>query len=132
MSDLQRELGLTYLFIAHDLAVVKHISHQVAVMYLGRIVEIGGSLAVFRAPAHPYTQALLSAIPISHPRQVKARTVLSGDVPSPLHPPSGCRFHTRCPFVFDRCRVEDPALTLTGGGQRAACHLITSSPARAS
>jgi oligopeptide/dipeptide ABC transporter ATP-binding protein len=123
MIDLQKDFQLTYLFIAHDLAVVKHISNRVAVMYLGKIVEIGMSEALFEAPQHPYTQALLSAIPISHPREVKQRMVLSGDIPSPLRPPTGCRFHTRCPYAFDRCKIEEPRLLRTDATREVACHL---------
>lgn len=123
MDDLQRDLGVTYLFIAHDLAVVRHLSTRVAVMYLGRIVEIGETESLFESPQHPYTRALLSAIPISHPRQSHARTVLTGDVPSPLNLPSGCRFRTRCPLAFDRCAIEDPALLSVGPERQVACHL---------
>ena len=108
LKDLARELGLSYLFIAHDLSVVRHISDRVAVMYLGEIVETATSKALFQAPGHPYTRALLSAIPVPDPKRRARRLVLAGDIPSPLNPPPGCRFHTRCPAVFDRCRSEVP------------------------
>lgn len=123
LKDLQRDLGLSLLFISHDLAVVENLSHRVAVMYLGRIVEIGSRGDLFGHPHHPYTQALLSAVPVPDPRQAGRRIVLKGDVPSPLAPPSGCHFHPRCPYAFDRCRVDDPALRPRGNGQFAACHL---------
>jgi oligopeptide/dipeptide ABC transporter ATP-binding protein len=123
LVDLREALGLAYLFISHDLGVVEYIAHRVAVMYLGRIVEIGDKRAIFCAPIHPYTQALMSAAPIADPNAKRERLVLEGDVPSPLAPPSGCAFHPRCPFAFDRCRVEAPKLTQRGGGHLAACHL---------
>jgi oligopeptide/dipeptide ABC transporter ATP-binding protein len=123
MMDLQEDLDLTYLFISHDLGVVEHIGHRVAVMYLGRIVEIGGKEELFARPLHPYTRALLAAAPIPNPRAKKERIVLEGDVPSPMAPPSGCHFHTRCPFVFPRCRTEAPLLRDVGGGRRFSCHL---------
>lgn len=125
LAALQAKLGLAYLFISHDLAVVEHIAHRVAVMYLGKIVEIGPKRAIFSSPRHPYTQALISAAPIADPRQRhrKTRIILEGDVPSPVNLPTGCAFHTRCPFVFDRCRVEAPALTPRAQGHLAACHL---------
>ena len=122
LSDLQQRLGLSYLFIAHDLAVVKHVATRIAVMYLGRIVETAASEALFARPLHPYTRALLSAIPRPDPAQKLARQVPGGDVPSPLNPPAGCHFHTRCPFVVDRCRAEPPALRAVAEGQLAACH----------
>ncbi len=128
LSDLQDELGLSLLFISHDLAIVEHITHRVAVMYLGKIVEIADKRTLFSAPKHPYTEALLSAVPVPDPGAKRKRIILSGDVPSPIRPPSGCRFHTRCPRVFDRCRVEEPTLRLVGPGQLAACHLHDPAP----
>ena len=123
LSDLQDELGLALLFISHDLAVVEHLTHRVAVMYLGKIVEVADRAALFADPRHPYTRALLSAVPVPDPAARRDRIVLTGDVPSPINPPSGCRFHTRCPYVFDRCRVEEPLLRSVGPGGKAACHL---------
>jgi peptide/nickel transport system ATP-binding protein len=123
LGDLQREFGLSYLFIAHDLAVVEHISHRVAVMYLGRFVELAPTRAVFAHPQHPYTEALLSAVPVPDPTVQRKRIILAGDVPSPIELPKGCRFHTRCPYAFDRCRVEEPVLKEVLPGHFAACHL---------
>jgi len=123
LSDLQDELGLALLFISHDLAIVEHLTHRVAVMYLGKIVEIADRRTLFAGPRHPYTRALLSAVPVPDPTARRDRIILTGDVPSPINPPSGCRFHTRCPYVFDRCRTEEPLLREVGAGQVAACHL---------
>jgi oligopeptide/dipeptide ABC transporter ATP-binding protein len=123
LMDLQAEFNLSYLFVAHDLAVVEHISHRVAVMYLGKIVEIAPKRAIFTRPQHPYTVALLEAVPIPDPTIRKQRRVLAGDVPSPINPPAGCRFHTRCPYVEDRCRHEEPPLQEISPGQWVACHL---------
>ena len=123
LVDLQREFGLSYLFVAHDLAVVEHISHRVAVMYLGRIVELASTRALFQNPQHPYTEALLSAVPVPDPTVQRKRIILTGDVPSPIELPQGCRFHTRCPYAFDRCRVEEPRLLEVVPGHFAACHL---------
>jgi peptide/nickel transport system ATP-binding protein len=123
LSDLQDELGLALLFISHDLAIVEHLTHRVVVMYLGKIVEVAERSVLFGAPHHPYTRALLSAEPVPDPTVPRNRIILSGDVPSPINPPKGCRFHTRCPFVFDRCRVEEPVLRDRGRGQFSACHL---------
>ncbi|MGI3899071.1 MAG: ABC transporter ATP-binding protein [Janthinobacterium lividum] len=121
--DLQDRLGITYLFIAHDLSVVRQISTRTAVMYLGSVVETGQTETLFARPAHPYTEALLSAVPVAHTGEARRqRIVLKGDVPSPLRPPSGCRFHTRCPKAQDRCRVEPPLLRELGDGRVAACH----------
>ncbi|HWZ05877.1 MAG TPA: oligopeptide/dipeptide ABC transporter ATP-binding protein [Bradyrhizobium sp.] len=125
LQDLQREFGLALLFISHDLAIVEHITHRVAVMYLGKIVELASKRQIFTAPRHPYTKALLSAVPVPEPGAVRAPMILRGDVPSPINPPRGCRFHTRCPFVFDRCRSEEPQLRSAASGQWAACHLET-------
>ncbi len=123
LRRLQREFNLTYLFIAHNMSVVEHISDRVAVMYLGHLVEVTDRETLYRDPQHPYTQALMSAIPVPDPDLKRKRVVLAGDVPSPLHPPPGCRFHTRCPLAFDRCKVEEPPLVDVNGGHYVACHL---------
>ena len=124
LQDLQAQYGLAYLFIAHDLAVVKHVAHRIAVMYLGRVVEIADSQALFAHPRHPYTQALLGAIPRPVPKLMGVRTLLSGDVPSPIKRPSGCHFHTRCPVALERCKTEAPAQTLLASGRMVSCHLL--------
>ena len=122
LRDLQDRLGLTYIFVSHDLAVVKHIADTVAVMNLGQIVEMGEAEALFRAPRHPYTRALLSAIPTPNPQARRPRVLLTGEMPSALNPPAGCHFHTRCSYVIDRCRVERPVLRGAVGEHLAACH----------
>ncbi len=121
LADLRRDLGLSYLFIAHDLAVVKHLCDTVAVMYLGRIAEMGPTKALFEDPKHPYTRALLSAVPSPHPGRRKQRIALKGDVPTPIDPPSGCRFHTRCPYATADCAKETPPLDRVGDHHVAAC-----------
>ncbi|MBW7963172.1 ABC transporter ATP-binding protein [Bradyrhizobium sp. BR 10261] len=123
LQDLQREFGLALLFISHDLAIVEHMTHRVAVMYLGKIVEVAPRRQIFAAPRHPYTKALLSAVPLPDPGAKRNPIILGGDVPSPINPPKGCRFHTRCPYVFDRCRTEEPQLRSAEGEQWVACHL---------
>ncbi|MBV8392128.1 MAG: dipeptide ABC transporter ATP-binding protein [Alphaproteobacteria bacterium] len=123
LMDLQDEFGLSYLFVAHDLAVVEHISHRVAVMYLGRIVEATDKRTLFTRPLHPYTESLLLAVPVPDPRVKRQKRVLQGDVPSPINPPSGCHFHARCPYAMARCRVEAPKLREVVPGHVAACHL---------
>ena len=122
LKDLQARLGIAMVFIAHDLAVVRHISQRIAVMYLGNLVEIAPAAELFAKPQHPYTRALLSAIPVPQPRAARQRVILSGDVPSPIDPPSGCRFHTRCPFATDLCRQTKPAMETTSDGHSVACH----------
>ena len=125
-EDLQQEMGLTYLFIAHDLSVVRHISNRIGVMYLGSLVELGESYELNRHPIHPYTQTLLSAVPVPDPKlsRTRQRIVLQGDIPSPMNPPSGCRFHTRCPYATERCSMEMPAFKEHEPGHWAACHLL--------
>lgn len=123
LQDLQKELGLALLFISHDLAIVEHMTHRVAVMYLGKIVEIGPRDRLFANPEHPYTRALMSAVPLPDPEAKRDRIILKGDLPSPINPPKGCRFNTRCPHAFDRCRTEEPELGLRADGHFAACHL---------
>jgi oligopeptide/dipeptide ABC transporter ATP-binding protein len=123
MMDLQRELGLSYLFISHNLAVVEHISHRIAVMYLGRIVEYTDKKTLFTQPLHPYTESLLLAVPVPDPAIKREKRVLQGDVPSPVNPPSGCHFHTRCPYAVERCKVEVPALRPVRPDHLVACHL---------
>jgi oligopeptide transport system ATP-binding protein len=128
LSDLRQQLGLSYIFIAHDLAVVRHIADRIAVMYLGEIVEIGAKRDVIDRPAHPYTRALLSAVPRPQVRR-EARSIPEGDVPSPLKPPAGCRFHPRCPFAIERCRAEPPQPRVHAGGRLVACHRVEEVPA---
>jgi len=123
LMDLQDELKLAYLFISHDLGVVEHIGHSIAVMYLGKIAEIASKEELFANPLHPYTQALIDAAPLPDPRTRRERMVIEGDVPSLIDPPAGCRFHTRCPFAFARCKSEEPALNEIAPGRFAACHL---------
>ncbi|TJX67224.1 MAG: ABC transporter ATP-binding protein, partial [Mesorhizobium sp.] len=127
LADLQEKLDLTYVFIAHDLSVVRQVSTRIAVMYLGSIVEEGPAEEVFSAPAHPYSQALISAVPVveTTPGGTRRRIILTGDVPSPLNPPSGCRFHPRCPIAVERCRTERPELNEYRPGRKVACHFPT-------
>jgi oligopeptide/dipeptide ABC transporter ATP-binding protein len=128
LQDLQQEFGLTYLFISHDLSVVEHISDRVAVMYLGKVVELAEKNVIYENPLHPYTQALLAAAPVPDPHREAKHTLLKGDVPSPINPPSGCRFHTRCPYVEQICRDHEPELKDQGGGQVVACHFVKQRP----
>jgi oligopeptide transport system ATP-binding protein len=129
MEELQQRLGLTYLFIAHDLSVVRHISDRVAVMYLGKIVELADRNRLYEEPLHPYTKALLSAVPIPDPaiEKKRERIILTGDVPSPINPPAGCHFHTRCPYVMDVCRTIEPRFAAAQANHFVACHLYPSS-----
>jgi oligopeptide/dipeptide ABC transporter ATP-binding protein len=134
LRDLQQRLGLAYIFVSHDLAVVKHIADRVAVMNLGTIVETADTAALFASPRHPYSRALLSAIPVPKPQAKRERVILQGEMPSALNPPAGCRFHTRCPFVIERCRTEVPKLIADGTGHalpnhKVACHRVAELPA---
>ena len=126
LEDLQQQIGLTYLFIAHDISVVRHISHRIGVMYLGNLVELAESYELCNRPIHPYTQTLLSAVPLPDPEKNKTRQriLLEGDIPSPINPPTGCRFHTRCPYAMERCKQDVPQLKEYGAGHFAACHRL--------
>jgi peptide/nickel transport system ATP-binding protein len=123
LLDLQEETGIAFVFISHDLGVVQHVAHRVAVMYLGRIVELADCDALFAAPAHPYTEALIEAAPIPDPRRARLSAPLEGEVPSAVDPPPGCAFHPRCPIAVARCRVDVPMLTALSGGRSVACHV---------
>ncbi|MFM7533623.1 MAG: oligopeptide/dipeptide ABC transporter ATP-binding protein, partial [Rubrivivax sp.] len=123
LRELQARLGLAMLFISHDLGVVEHVGHRIAVMYLGRIVEMGPRERIFSAPTHPYTEALMAAAPVADPRARRERLVIEGDVPSPMNPPSGCHFHTRCPHAQERCRSQTPELRAVAQGHLVACHV---------
>ena len=123
LNELKRGKGTTYLFVSHDLAVVEHIGHRIAVMYLGRIVEIADKHELFANPRHPYTQALLASVPIADPKAKRSAPLIDGDVPSPINPPPGCAFHTRCRYAIDRCRTERPGLQATGARHQVACWL---------
>ena len=125
LARLQASRGIAYLFISHDLKVVRHLSHRVAVMYLGKLVEVASRAALFREPLHPYTRALIDAVPVPDPTRRGRRTLLAGDPPSPIDPPRGCRFHTRCPVAFARCREVEPELATLADGRQVACHLVT-------
>ena len=125
LADLQDQFGLTYLFISHAIPVIEHIATRIGVMYLGKLVEVGSSAQICTTPKHPYTQALLKAVPEPDPALKKERVILGGDVPTPINPPSGCRFHTRCPIAVNRCKIEEPELRAVEDGQDAACHLIS-------
>lgn len=124
LSDLQQQIGFSYLFISHDLSVVKHLSHRVGVMYLGSLVELAPKAELYKNPLHPYTKALLSAIPIPDPTLKRDRIILQGDIPSPANPPAGCKFHTRCPYKMDKCSQENPEYRDVGNGHFVACHLV--------
>jgi len=124
LADLQQQFGLTYLFISHAIPVIEHISTRIGVMYLGKLVEVGTSRQICTDPKHPYTQALLSAVPIPDPAAKKQRVILRGDVPTPINPPQGCRFHTRCPLAVDRCKTDEPVLRQIEDGRHVACHLV--------
>jgi len=124
LGDLQQQLGLTYLFISHAIPVIEHISTRIGVMYVGKLVEVGTSRQICTKPRHPYTQALLSAVPVPDPAARKQRIILKGDVPTAIHPPSGCRFHPRCPIAVERCKTEEPPLRTLDDGRQAACHLV--------
>jgi len=125
LKSLQRQFNLTFLFISHDLGVVRHISDRVMVMYLGKVVEIADKKSIFEQPQHPYTRALLSAIPVPNPVQKRERIILTGDVPSPIDPPTGCRFHTRCPFAIDICKSQAPELKISAQNHQVACHIVS-------
>jgi oligopeptide/dipeptide ABC transporter ATP-binding protein len=127
LVDLQQEFNLSYLFIAHDLAVVKHVSDRVAIMYLGKIIETADSETIYRDARHPYTQSLISAIPVPDPHHQPSRQILQGDVPSPINPPTGCHFHPRCPIAEARCQQQEPALRELGAAHLGACHLAVTS-----
>jgi peptide/nickel transport system ATP-binding protein/oligopeptide transport system ATP-binding protein len=130
LKDLKKEFNLTLMFISHDLSVVKHLCDRIAVMYLGRVVEIADKRTLFENPSHPYTRALLSAVPVAKPRHKRERILLAGDLPSPANPPNGCTFHPRCPYATDVCKMTVPSLADIGSGQLVSCHLVQSGELR--
>jgi peptide/nickel transport system ATP-binding protein len=125
MMDLKKDLDLTYLFISHDLATARHVCDRIAIMYLGKVIELGPDDKVYDEPLHPYTVGLISAIPVPDPKAKKSEAIPKGEIPSPINPPSGCRFHPRCPKAFDKCSIEEPKLTEISEGHYVACHLFT-------